>query len=122
MMIEPPNSLFSSSNPIPEPAKAALKSSSWLVSWLMISQLLALLTLGPWCMMSVLAIMLFDSGPSFIAYAVTALIWCYPLFPLACSIGAWVSYFRGWRRLAAVLTSLPLIPLLLFMLTNIRWK
>lgn len=81
-------------------------------TWLIVSQVLYLLSLLPWLGMSGLAFMAFDApgstemwGPWIFA----GTIWAYPLLPLVCSIAAWIAYRRGRTRGAAVLTSVPML-------------
>lgn len=90
--------------------------------WLIVSQLLQLLSLVPWLVIAGLSVMAFDS-PEAITSAQTWLfvgaIWLYPLLPIACAIIAWVCFARRRMRGALISTSLPLIivlPLLAYLI------
>lgn len=71
--------------------------------WLIASQVLALVSLIVW-----LAV----AGFSAQAFA----IWAYPIWPIAFTVAAWVAYARKKDALAAVLTTLILLPILVLLL------
>lgn len=89
-----------------------------MLAWLIITQLLGLLSLLPWLVISGLSFMAFDAGYSITAVVFVGLIWSYPLLPIICSIVAWVAYARGQTTTALVSTSIPLLliaPLVLYL-------
>ncbi len=80
-----------------------------VLAWLIITQLLALVSLLPWLMIAGLAVMAFDAGFSWQALAFVGAVWAYPLLPLIASLIAWVAYARGNPTVALVSTSVPLL-------------
>ena len=87
------------------------------VTWLIITQILAVLSLPPWLIFAALSLLGFDSGYQPSAVLIVGAIWLYPLLPLGCSILAWWLYRHGNRRGAVISTSVPLVvvvPLLLY--------
>jgi hypothetical protein len=75
--------------------------------WLIISQALAVASLFFWLLMAGLSVMAFDSG-------VTAGAW-----PIGFAIAAWIAYARHSDRLAAVLTTLTFLPILVLLLVMV---
>lgn len=87
------------------------------VSWLIITQILAALSLVPWLIMAGLSLLAFDAGYGLPAMLFVAMIWLYPLLPLGCAIRAWWLYRHGKLRGAVITTSIPLVfvlPLVLY--------
>ncbi|NJC96514.1 MAG: hypothetical protein C3F07_07865 [Anaerolineales bacterium] len=84
--------------------------------WLIVSQLLALGSLLFWLVMAGLSVMAFDSGESPEAWAFVIAVWSYPIWPLGCSIAAWIAYARKKDRLAGILTTLTFLPVLILLL------
>ena len=89
--------------------------SSPVRTWLIVSQVIYVLSLLPWIAMSALAVMAFDApgserqvGPWIFAGS----IWAYPILPLVSAIVAWVLYARGRTRGAAIATAVPIIVVL----------
>jgi hypothetical protein len=79
-------------------------------TWLIISQLLAALSLLPWFLMAMFTPMAFDSGaPSGGLAVMVGLIWAYPLIMIAAVVLAWWSYRRQRTALAMLSTSAPLL-------------
>jgi glucan phosphoethanolaminetransferase (alkaline phosphatase superfamily) len=84
--------------------------------WLILSQALAVASLFFWLLMAGLSVMAFDSGVSAEAWTFVIAVWSYPLWPIAFAIGSWIAYARHKDRLAAVLTTLTFLPILLLLL------
>jgi hypothetical protein len=80
-----------------------------VVAWLVISQVVGLLSLVPWLAVAGISIMAFDSGYSTGAELFVGAVWCYPLLPIIAAIVAWVLHARKRDRAALVVTSLPLL-------------
>ena len=94
------------------------KRRTGLLIWLIVSQFLAVASLI-FAFYIVIGYGMADQGQGvppqyWIAF-------CYPIFPLTMSIGAWMAFVRRKNILAAVLSglSLLLVPVLLFILTNL---
>ena len=88
-------------------------------AWLLVSQVLALLSLLPWLVIAGLSVMAFDAGYSTEAAVFVGTIWAYPLLPLVCSIVAWVCYVKHRMRGAVIVTSIPMLivlPLMLYLI------
>ena len=83
--------------------------------WLILSQVLALLSLVFWLVMAGLSVMAFDAGVTQEAWAFVIAVWSYPIWPLAFAIAAWIAYARKKDRLAGVLTTLTFLPVLLLL-------
>ncbi|HEX8694237.1 MAG TPA: hypothetical protein VF746_17585 [Longimicrobium sp.] len=83
--------------------------------WMIASQALMLLSLLPWFVVAMISLAGVDPGAPPGAYAVTALIWAYPLLVLACVWVAWRAWRRGNTRRALVWTTAPLVPTLLLL-------
>lgn len=94
----------------------------WLViAWLIISQLIAAVSLLFWLAAAGMSVMAFDSGVSREATAFVIAIWSYPILPLGLAIAAWIAYHRQKDILALVLSTLTFIPpILLFMYLYFR--
>jgi len=86
-----------------------------LVIWLVLSQLIALASLQVWFVIASLSLSAFDSGYTPAAAIFVGSIWLYPLFPLLCAALAWLSYRDKRDILAASLTSLPILPAVLYL-------
>jgi hypothetical protein len=87
------------------------------VAWLIITQILAALSLLPWLIIAGLSLLAFDSGYGLSALLFVGVIWLYPLLPLGCAIRAWWLYQHGKLRGAIITTSIPLVvvlPLVLY--------
>lgn len=84
-----------------------------LLIWMILSQLLAVLSLIPWLLMAGLSVMAFDSGVTAEAWAIVIAVWSYPIIPLLLVIGAWIAYARRRNVLAAVLSGFSFAPPLL---------
>ena len=96
-----------------ETANPAPTESSLPLVWMIISQLIELLSLAPWLMVAGLSVMAFDSGETPLAWLLVGTVWGYPLLPLVCSILAWILYASKRRQAAVVVTSLPILIVLL---------
>ena len=81
--------------------------------WLLISTFLGLLSLLPWTILLATSFMAFDSGESPQAYAFVGAVLSYPLLPVGCGILAWLLFAFKKRRAAVIVTSLPLLAVLL---------
>lgn len=86
--------------------------------WLIASQVLAALSLIFWLMAAGLFVMDFDSGVTSEARGFVVAVWPYPLWPLVFTIAAWVAYARKKDKLAAVLTTLTFLPVLILILVT----
>ncbi len=87
------------------------------VIWLIITQVLAILSLLPWLIFAGLSLLGFDSGYQLSAVLIVGTIWLYPLLPLGCAVYAWWLYWHGNQRGAIMSTSVPLVvvmPLLIY--------
>jgi hypothetical protein len=80
--------------------------------WLILSQVLALLSLVFWLLIAGLSVMAFDSGVTAGAWAFVIAVWSYPIWPIAFAIAAWIAYARKRDRLAGVLTTFTFLPVL----------
>ncbi len=83
-----------------------------ILVWLFASQLLAIATLFFWLFAA--GIFTIPSGSSMAqaAPSVAFAVWAYPVWPIAFTIAAWVAYARKNDKLAAVLTTLTFLPVL----------
>ena len=84
--------------------------------WLIVSQVLALVSLIFWLVVAGLSVMAFDSGVSTEAWTFVIAVWSYPIWPLGFAIAAWIAYARKKDRLASVLTTLTFVPVLLLII------
>lgn len=84
--------------------------------WLIVSQLLALASLVFWLLVAGLSVMAFDSGVTAEAWAFVIAVWSYPIWPIVFTIAAWIAYARQKDRLAAILTTLTFLPVLILIL------
>ena len=90
---------------------------SWpLLIWMIATQLLMLLSLAGWAALAGLSFMAFDGGYSTGAAIFVGAIFSYPLIVLLCIILAWLAYRRAKHRAAAIWSSLPLLPVVLYFL------
>jgi hypothetical protein len=87
--------------------------------WLIFSQLLAIVSLFFWLLMAGLSVMAFDSGVTAEAWTFVIAVWSYPLWPIGFAIASWIAYARHKDRLAAVLTTLTFLPVLLLFLVMV---
>ena len=91
--------------------------SRWPIRlWLIVSQALAVLSLFFWLLVAGLSVMAFDSGATAEAWTIVIVVWSYPLWPIAFAIASWIAYARRKDRLAAVLTTLTFLPILLLLM------
>ena len=91
--------------------------SRWpVLIWLIVSQLVAAASLVFWLLIAGLSVMAFDSGVSAEAWTFVIVVWSYPLWPIAFAIASWIAYARQKDRLAAILTTLTFLPILLLFL------
>ena len=82
------------------------------VIWLVISQLVSLLSLIPWLVIAGLSVMAFDSGVSTEAVLFVGGIWSYPVIVIGLAITAWILFAFKKIKAALVVTSLPVVPAL----------
>jgi hypothetical protein len=94
--------------------KPASRSRTPILIWLIASQILAALSLVFW--MLGLSVMAFDSGVTQEAWNFVVAVWAYPIWPIAFTIAAWVAYARKKDMLAAILTTLTFLPVLVLIL------
>jgi hypothetical protein len=93
-----------------------LASRTPVLAWLIVSQLLALASLVFWLMAAGLSVMAFDAGVTQEAWNFVIAVWAYPVWPIAFTIAAWIAYARKKDKLAAVLTTLTFLPVLVLIL------
>jgi hypothetical protein len=84
--------------------------------WLIVSQILAVASLFFWLLMAGLSVMAFDAGVTAQAWTFVIAVWSYPLWPVLFATASWIAYARHRDRLAAVLTTLTFLPVLLLFL------
>jgi hypothetical protein len=87
-----------------------------ILIWLIISQVLALASLVFWLFVAGISVMAFDAGVTAQAWTFVIAVWSYPIWPLILTIAAWIAYARKKDRLAAVLTTLTFVPVLVLIL------
>jgi hypothetical protein len=96
-----------------------------LLIWMIVSQILAVLSLMPWLLMAGLSVMAFDEGVSTEAWTIVITVWLYPLIPLLLVIAAWIAFARRKNILAAILSGLsfapPFLCILLIWIANMAW-
>jgi hypothetical protein len=96
-----------------------------LVAWMIISQVLTLLSLVLWLMVAGVSVMAFDSGVSAEAWTIVIAVWSYPVIPIVLVIGAWIAFARRKNKLAAVLSGLsfapPFLLFLIVLIMNLAW-
>ena len=92
------------------------KPRTGLLIWMIVSQLLMLVSLVIWLMVAGLSVMAFDSGVSFEAWAIVITVWSYPILPIVLVIASWVAYRRQRNAMAAVLSGLSFAPPILLFL------
>jgi hypothetical protein len=81
-----------------------------LLIWLIVSQLVTLITFVPWLYTLLVSGLFFAFSPYFPLFV---LILFFPAIPIAMVVGAWMAYKRGKNMRAAVLSGLAILPLLL---------
>jgi hypothetical protein len=100
--------------------KSKPKRRTGLVIWLVISQLLAAVTLFLWSLAAAIGYSFINTSgeaPS----ALLIVLWLYPLFPLAMIIGAWIAFRRHKDRQAAIFSGLSFaLPALYMLVLEIR--
>lgn len=96
----------------PKPVSRSRKPT---LIWLIVSQILALISLFFWLVIAGLSVMAFDSGVTAGAWAFVIAVWSYPIWPLGFAIAAWIAYSRKRDRLAGVLTTLTFLPVLVLL-------
>jgi hypothetical protein len=82
--------------------------------WLALSQLVMLVSLLPWAMVTGFS---FVTSGGLLPTPLLWATWIYPVLPLACALAAWSALRRGDARRAVTLTTLPLlaaVPLLAY--------
>lgn len=95
--------------------KPVSRSRKPILIWLIVSQILALISLFFWLVIAGLSVMAFDSGVTAGAWAFVIAVWSYPIWPLGFAIAAWIAYARKRDRLASVLTTLTFLPVLVLL-------
>ena len=93
-----------------------LNSRRPVLIWLIVSQLLALLSLLFWLFAAGISVMAFDSGMTREAWTIVIAVWSYPIWPIVFTIVAWIAYARKKDMLAAILTTFTFLPVLLLIL------
>src|SRR5215211_3706205 len=101
------------------------KPRTGLVIWMIVSQVLTVLSLVIWLFLAGISVMAFDSGVSAEAWTIVIAVWSYPIFPILLVIGAWIAFARRRNVLAAVLSGLsfapPILLMLLVLILNMAW-
>lgn len=92
------------------------RSRTPILIWLIVSQILAVLSLIFWLLVAGLSVMAFDAGVTPEAWTFVIAVWSYPVWPLGFAIAAWIAYARKKDRLAGVLTTLTFVPVLLLII------
>jgi hypothetical protein len=96
-----------------------------LLVWMIVSQILTLLSLLIWLLVAGLSVMAFDSGVSAEAWTFVIAVWSYPIIPILLVIAAWIAYARRRNKSAAILSGLSFAPpFLLYIgifIANIFW-
>jgi len=87
-----------------------------ILVWLIVSQLLAVASLIFWLFAAGISVMAFDAGVTAEAWTFVIAVWSYPIWPIAFTLAAWIAYARKKDRLAAVLTTLTFLPVLVLIL------
>jgi hypothetical protein len=87
-----------------------------LIIWMIVSQLLTVLSLVIWLVIAGLSVMAFDSGVTAEAWTIVIAVWSYPIIPIVLVIAAWVAFARRRNKVAAVLSGLSFAPPILFYL------
>jgi len=87
-----------------------------ILIWLIASQLLALASLIFWLLAAGLSVMAFDAGVTQEAWNFVIAVWAYPIWPIAFTLAAWIAYARKKDKLAAILTTLTFLPVLVLIL------
>ena len=90
--------------------------------WLVVSQVIALASLGLWVIAAGTSLMAFDQGDSAGARRFVLMVWAYPIFPLVTAIGAWIAFAFRKNRLATILSGLSFVPMgLLYLALRFGW-
>lgn len=97
-------------------AQPAARSRRPILIWMIVSQILALVSLIFWLLIAGLSVMAFDSGVTTEAWTFVIAVWSYPIWPLAFAIAAWMAYARRKDRLAGILTAFTFLPILVLIL------
>ena len=92
--------------------QSASRSRKPILIWLIASQLLALLSLIFWLVVAGLSVMAFDAGVTTQAWTFVIAVWSYPIWPIGFAIAAWIAYARKKDRLAGILTTFTVLPVL----------
>jgi hypothetical protein len=107
------------------PQPTVEKKRTGLIIWMIVSQILTVLSLGIWLLVAGLSVMAFDSGVSAEAWTFVIVVWSYPIIPLVLVIISWIAFARRRNGLAAVLSGLSFAPpILLYLcvaLANFSW-
>ena len=101
-------------------------SRTVLLIWMIVAEVLTVLSLMIWLLVAGFSVMAFDSGPSTAAWVFVGVIWAYPILPLGLSAGAWFAYGTRHNTTAAILITLAFLPpvllLLLLWVTSASWS
>ena len=98
------------------PQPTADKPRQGLLIWMIVSQILTVLSLVIWLFLAGISVMALDSGVSAQAWTIVIAVWSYPIIPILLVIGAWIAFARRKNVLAAVLSGLSFAPPILLML------
>lgn len=97
-------------------AETSPKPRTGLLIWMIVSQVLTVLSLVFWLVIAGLSVMAFDSGVTAEAWTFVIVVWSYPIIPIVLVIAAWIAFARRRNRAAAILSGLSFAPPLLLFL------
>ena len=102
----------------PEPSRQRKRALAWLI----VTQLVALLSLVPWAILAGFTFVAVDGGvrDSAGVWAMRIVLWAYPLVPLACTVLAWKAYRRGHTGRAVKATSVAFVAAVL-LIAYVLW-
>lgn len=80
-----------------------------VLTWLVVTQVLVLLSLVPWIAFVVAAPRIAQDEPTPLGWVGLAVVIAYGPVAIACAVAAWRAYRRGLHRRAAALTSVPML-------------
>jgi hypothetical protein len=93
-----------------------ISSRKPILTWMIVSQLLALASLLFWLVVAGLSVMAFDSGESPQVWTFVIAVWSYPVWPIAFAIAAWIAYARKKDKTAGILTTFTFLPVLVLII------
>ncbi len=85
-----------------------------LLIWMILTQLLAAVSLVPWSVATIMSLAAGGGSDGIPMWMIA--VWSYPIFLIVIIVGAWVSYNKRKNALAAILSALLLVPLVMLVL------